>query len=137
MDVSKCRDIACRSRSKYWAVGRGHFRVVMASVIISLPLLGTPCQADWTELGSSDMYRIVLVDPTDIQNTKIYWDAIRRICGARHCNLVFVRDKNFAPRGGERFTSTQFKEALLIYNTDKGFSWNCDLRPEADNCFEK
>lgn len=126
--------IRCRTR-KCQATKGSQFGTALAALVTSLFLLASPSYAGWTEIGTSEMYRVVLVDSVDIHDARIYWGAIRNICRARHCNVIFVSDKALAPATGERFTNAQLKEALLIYNTDKGFRWNCALRLDADNCF--
>lgn len=110
---------------------KGFFAVFLAVTTASV----SPTYADWNELGFREMYRIVYVSPEDIHDTRVYWGAIRELCSAGHCNILFVRDKAMGNAIGRRISDTEFKEALLIYNTDKGFSWNCTLRPTTDNCF--
>jgi len=96
-----------------------------------------PSYADWKELGVREMYRVVYVGPEDIHDTRVYWNAIREVCSSGHCNILFVRDKVMVNEIGRRVSAAELKDALLIYNTDKGFTWNCALRPNADNCFAR
>lgn len=89
----------------------------------------------WVAAGQMGAFRVVTLPKPWEKRTSIYWDALRAACQERtHCNVMFVRADEVAEIRDlpER---TQRDRALLVYTTNKGFEWNCEVRPDADNCF--
>ena len=96
-----------------------------------------PVNADWKVIGHRDMYRVVLIDPADVNRTSVYWDALRKTCRGGFCNVIFIGDENaLRVSPNLRLSAEEIKKTYLIYTTNSGFSWNCQLRPDADNCFK-
>lgn len=113
--------------SKFWKMAIG----------TTFLLASTISQAEWSVLGHRDVYRVVLISPADISNNSVYWDAMRTLCNKTFCNVVFVANESDVAVATSRQLSKQEREnALMIYTTNSGFSWNCTLRPNADNCFQ-
>ena len=106
-------------------------------MLLHMILFSSSASAGWKFIGQRDMYRVVLIEPEDIRNTSVYWDALRQICRRGFCNVIFVSDENAwsGPQAG-RMTCKELDNASLIYTTTGGFAWNCQLRPDADNCFK-
>lgn len=93
-------------------------------------------ESEWQLSGQRDIYRIVLIKPNAKSTTNVYWDAIKKICGKGYCNLAFFSEDNLIASVGQgRLTQDDIDQALLIYSGQKGFAWNCQFKPDADNCF--
>jgi hypothetical protein len=94
--------------------------------------------AEWKEVRQRDLYWVVIVDRSDIGRTAVFWEALRTVCsGKRFCNVVvFSSDDSGVATDPKRFSDDELKKALLIYSSSTGFAWNCQYRPEADNCFK-
>ena len=100
-------------------------------------LASTMSHAGWSVLGHRDVYRVVLISPADTSNNSVYWDAIRTLCNKTFCNVVFVaNESDLAVSTSKQLSQKEREKALMIYTTNSGFSWNCTLRPNADNCFK-
>lgn len=94
-------------------------------------------EPEWQLTGQRDLYRIVLIKPNAKSTTSVFWDAIKKVCGKGYCNIAFFdEDHPVASVGQGRLTQEDLDRTLLIYTSQKGFTWNCQFRPEADNCFK-
>lgn len=97
----------------------------------------TSSYAEWKLLGQRDLYRVVLIDESHLNSTNTYWNAIHQICKGTYCNVFFVRTEDAIEiESTKRLSEDDFDKALLIYSTNRGFQWNCNFRPSADNCFK-
>lgn len=93
--------------------------------------------AQWQELDRRDMYRVVLINQASVNNKSVYWDALRKVCANRFCNVVFISDVNDLIRDKkDRLSDDEVNKISLIYSTNGGFKWNCRLHPDADRCFK-
>lgn len=114
-------------------VGRSIF-LLFLSVPTALCHAAAP---EWQLAGQRDIYRIVLIKPDAKSTTSVYWDAIKKVCGKGYCNLAFFsEDHPVASVGQGKLTQEDMDRNLLIYSSQKGFAWNCQFRPDADNCFK-
>ncbi len=106
--------------------------------LMMLSIISLTTHAGWKQIGQRDLYRVVVVDVPDTDKTSVYWEALRTICSERnYCNVVFFSsDATGITTGSKRFSDDDLKKSLLIYNKGSGFIWNCQIRPEADNCFK-
>lgn len=112
-------------------------RSLLVLLMIVMSSFSSSSYADWKLLGQRDLYRVVLMDESDINSTISYWSAIQQICKGQHCNLLFVKDVDAIEVDlRARLEDSDFDKALLIYSTNRGFQWNCHFRPSADNCFK-
>lgn len=91
----------------------------------------------WQEVERRDIYRVVIIDRADIKKVPVYWEALRKVCGEGYCNVAFFDRRTALPQPGQRLTDDHLNQALMIYTSNKGFTWNCELRPDADNCFRR
>ena len=114
-----------------------HLLLAPLMVIASLGS-SNAANSGWQQIGQRDMYRTVVIDTAAIHNAAVYWGALRAVCVRRnYCNVIFfsAADRQRAATESGRLTDDDKANALLIYTTNKGFVWNCGLRPDADNCF--
>lgn len=112
-------------------------RSLLVFMMTALCSFSTTSYAGWTLLGQRDLYRVVLIDESDLKSTNTYWDALRQICKGNYCNVFFVSAGNVIDvESTKHFSVGDFDKALLIYSTNRGFEWNCKFRPSADNCFK-
>lgn len=89
----------------------------------------------WIAAGHLGSFKLVALEKRYHKKTQVFWEALRATCGPKsHCNVLFVDAKEVEAIRAlpER---EQIERALLVYTTNRGFEWNCRLRPEADNCF--
>lgn len=110
-------------------------RRLLLPILIAASLGVGTAEAGWREAGLRNSHRIVIVDRKDVKKVKVYWEALRKVCPTQHCIVAFFDERTPLPAQDQRFTEEHLKQANLIYTTNKGFEWNCTLRPEADNCF--
>lgn len=71
---------------------------------------------------------------TTLRNVPVYWEALRKLYGQGHCNVAFPKDAPI-PLPKEQLLPEALSRATMIYTANKGFAWNCQVRPDADNCF--
>jgi hypothetical protein len=101
----------------------------------ALAMLTGPVHAAWEEIERRDGYRVVIIDKAEVKKVPVYWDALRQVCGKDFCNIAFFRCDTSIAAPKERLSRENLGQALLIYTTNKGFVWNCEVHPHADNCF--
>lgn len=107
--------------------------------LLPIASLSNWASAGWKQAAQIDMYRVVIVDASDVRTTKVYWDALNAVCGSdSYCNVIFFSaDDARIKTVTSKLSDEDRARALLIYNRSKGFTWNCKLRPDADNCFRR
>ena len=89
----------------------------------------------WSSAPQMGSFKVVAIDKKHQRKTAVYWEALRATCApGSHCNVLFADAKEL-PGIRALPEREQREQALLIYTTNRGFEWNCRLRPEADNCF--
>lgn len=89
----------------------------------------------WEAAGHLGAFRVITVPRAQQRKVAVYWNALRATCKQKaHCNLMYV-DPAALDEIRALPERAQQERALLIYTSNKGFEWNCTIRPDADNCF--
>ena len=103
--------------------------------LAGLAMFAGSAAAAWEEVERRDGYRVVVIDKADVKKVPVYWEALRGVCKKEFCNIAFFSRGTSIAAPSERLSREDLHRALLIYTTNKGFSWNCQVHPYADNCF--
>lgn len=108
---------------------------LLLGISLLAPVVHAAKAERWVAAGHLGSFKLVALEKRYHKNTQVFWEALRANCEPKsHCNVLFVDAKAVAEIRvlPER---EQLERALLVYTTNRGFEWNCRLRPEADNCF--